>query len=186
MRESSDPRSAQPGPAPAGPPGFAEVYEAHAAGVLRTLRRLGAREADLEDLAQEVFVIVHRKLPEFAGRSSVKTWLFGICVRVASGWRQRAHVQRETVLDAAPERSNSGELAVRHIALKQARVQLDALLDQLDEDKRAVFVLFELEQFSMAEVGESVGVPQQTAWSRLYAARKFIDAAISQRAEASP
>ncbi|MDP2274095.1 MAG: RNA polymerase sigma factor [Archangium sp.] len=172
-------------PQPAAPdPGFEEIYEAHASRVLRTLRRLGVREADLEDVAQEVFVVVHRKLPEFAGRSSLKTWLFGICVRVASGFRQRAHVQRESLGQTAPERANSGELAVRSIALKQARVQLDALLDRLDEDKRTVFVLFELEQFSMAEVGETLGVPQQTAWSRLYAARKFIEAAVSRHAEA--
>lgn len=58
--------------------GFEKIYEAHASRVLRALRRLGVREADLEDVAQEVFVVVHRKLPEFAGRSSLKTWLFGI------------------------------------------------------------------------------------------------------------
>jgi RNA polymerase sigma-70 factor (ECF subfamily) len=167
---------------PAQPPSFEEIYERHASGVLRTLRRLGVREADLEDVAQEVFVVVHRKLPEFAGRSTLKTWLYGICVRVASAFRQRAHVKRES-FDEPPERSNSGELAVRSIALKQARVQLDGILDQLDEDKRTVFVLFELEQFSMAEVGETVGVPQQTAWARLYAARKFIEAAVSRHAE---
>ena len=58
--------------------GFEKIYEAHASRVLRTLRRLGVRDADLEDVAQGVFVVVHRKLPEFAGRSSLKTWLFGI------------------------------------------------------------------------------------------------------------
>lgn len=171
----------------AAPPSFAEVYETQAATVLRTLRRLGVREAEVEDVAQEVFVVIHRKLPEFAGRSSLKTWVIGICLRSASGWRQRAHVQRETGIEAAGERSNSGELAVRTIALKQARLQLDALLERLDDDKRTVFVLFELEQLSMAEVADSVGVPQQTAWARLYAARKFIEAAIgSARREVAP
>ena len=58
-------------------PTFPEVYEAHAATVLRTLRRLGVRDGDVEDVAQEVFVVVHRKLPEFAGRSSLKTWVVG-------------------------------------------------------------------------------------------------------------
>lgn len=169
------------------PPSFAEVYDAHAGVVLRTLRRLGVREGDVEDVAQEVFVVIHRKLPEFAGRSSLKTWVVGICIRATSAFRQRAHVRRETGLEAATERANSGEHAVRTIALKQARVQLDALLDQLDEDKRAVFVLFELEQLSMAEVAESVGAPQQTAWARLYAARKFLEAAIAgARREVAP
>lgn len=160
-------------------PTFHEVYEAHAATVLRTLRRLGVREGDVEDVAQEVFVVVHRKLPEFAARSSVKTWVVGICIRTASAWRQRAHVRKETGIEDAGERSNSGEHAVRTIAFKQARLKLDALLERLDEDKRTVFVLFELEQLSMSEVAESVGVPQQTAWARLYAARKFIEAEVA-------
>ncbi|MFT3711494.1 MAG: sigma-70 family RNA polymerase sigma factor [Archangium sp.] len=165
--------------AAAAPPlNFAQVYEAHAATVWRALRRLGVREADLEDVAQEVFLVVHRKLTEFAGRSSVKTWVFGICLRVASAHRQRAHVKRETNLEEAGERANSGEHAVRTIALKQARVRLDEILEQLDEDKRTVFVLFELEQLSMPDIAELVGVPQQTAWARLYAARKFIEAAV--------
>lgn len=171
---------------PAAPlPAFSEVYRGNAALVLRTLRRLGVRDAELEDVAQEVFLVVHRKLPQFEGRASLKTWLYGICVRVAAGFRRRAHVQRETGLDAAPERSNSGELAVRHIAFKQARVQLEAVLQKLDEDKRTVFVLFELEQLSMAEVAETLDVPQQTAWARLYAARKFIEAQLVAQPEAT-
>lgn len=166
-------------------PDFVEVYETFAATVLRSLRRLGVREADLEDAAQEVFVIVHRKLPEFAGRSSVKTWLFGICLRVASDWRQRAHIRKETSAEEAPVRTTSGETPAREIARKQARQKLGALLERLDEDKRAVFVLFELEELSMAEVAETVGVPLQTAYARLYAARKFIEAEVARAQEAN-
>jgi RNA polymerase sigma-70 factor, ECF subfamily len=164
---------------------FIEVYEAHAATVLRSLRRLGIREADLEDIAQEVFVIVHRKLAEFEGRSSLKTWLFGICVRVASDYRQRAHVKRETGIDEAPERTTSGETPTRQIAMKQARLKLEALLERLDEDKRSVFVLFELEELPMAEVASAVGVPLQTAYARLYAARRFIEGEVTRRQEVS-
>jgi RNA polymerase sigma-70 factor, ECF subfamily len=161
-------------------PSLSELYQEHGRGVIRTLRRLGIRHADLEDVAHEVFVVVHRKLPEFAGHSSLKTWLFGISLRVASGWRQRAFVQREVAFEEAPEVAISGEVAVRSIALKQARVELQELIEALDEDKREVFVLFELEQFSMPEIAETVGVPLQTAWSRLYAARKRIEEAIHQ------
>lgn len=167
------------------PPDFVAIYESYAPTVLRSLRRLGVREADLEDAAQEVFVVVHRKLPEFAGRSSLKTWLFGICLRVASDWRQRAHLKRETADEQAPERTTSGETPTREIARKQARLKLGALLDRLDEDKRTVFVLFELEELSMAEVAETVGVPVQTAYARLYAARKFIEVEVARVQEAS-
>ena len=169
--------------ASARPLDFVAVYESSAASVLRSLRRLGVREADLEDAAQEVFVVVHRKLPEFAGRSSLKTWVFGICLRVASDWRARAHFKRETGPDEAPERTTSGETPTREIARKQARLKLAALLEQLDEDKRAVFVMFELEELPMAEVAQTVGVPVQTAYARLYAARKFIEGEVARTQE---
>src|ERR1043165_2409120 len=67
---------------------FEEVYRAHFAFVWRSLRRLGIREEDAADTAQEVFIVVHRKLPEFAGRSKLTTWLYGVCFRVASERRR--------------------------------------------------------------------------------------------------
>jgi RNA polymerase sigma-70 factor (ECF subfamily) len=155
-------------------PDFATLYQEQSKYVWRTLRRLGVREADLPDASQETFIIIHRKLPEFAGRSSLKTWIFAICLRFARDWRNRAHVRRESLEDA-PERSTSGETPTRQIALKQARHTLDRMLDALDEDKRAVFVLFELEELPMNEVAEAVECPVQTAYARLYAARKFIE-----------
>jgi RNA polymerase sigma-70 factor (ECF subfamily) len=162
------------------PPSFAAVYEAHASLVWRSLRRLGVREADVPDAAQEVFVVVHRRLGDFTG-GTLKTWVYGICLRVAADWRKRAHVRREAVGEAPPERANSGETAVREIAQKQARTLLDRMLDQLDEDKRTVFVLFEVEQLPMQEVARAVGVPLQTAYARLYAARRLMEGLIAQQ-----
>src|SRR5262245_49705869 len=73
-----------------------QIFDEHARYVWRTLRHLGVADADLEDVCQEVFVTVHRKLPEFEGRSKLRTWLYGICLRVASDYRRReigrAHV----------------------------------------------------------------------------------------------
>jgi RNA polymerase sigma-70 factor (ECF subfamily) len=162
-------------------PNFQELYRQKATTVWRSLRRLGVREADLEDAAQEVFVVVHRRLADFEARSSLNTWIFGICLRVASDWRRKAHVRKETALEEAPERTHSGETATRHIAMRQARAKLDEALRQLDDDKRAVFVLFELEQASMQEVAAAVGVPVQTAYARLYAARRHIEAFLAQQ-----
>jgi RNA polymerase sigma-70 factor (ECF subfamily) len=157
---------------------FREVYEQHAAFVWRVLRRLGVRPTEVEDVCQEVFLIVHRKLSEFEHRSAVRTWLYAIALRCASDHRRRAYVAREVtseVGDAAVE-------AVQHasIANRQARELLDAMLDALDEDKRAVFVLYELEELAMAEVAEIVGCPLQTAYSRLHAARAAIEAATAR------
>jgi RNA polymerase sigma-70 factor, ECF subfamily len=169
----------------AAPPDFKSIYTAKAPTVWRTLRRFGVRESELEDVAQEVFVVVHRRLGEFEGRSSLDTWLYGICLRVASDWRRKAYVKRETNLEEAPERSHSGETATRHIAMRQARAKLDEALAQLDDDKRAVFVLFELEQVSMQEVADIVGAPVQTAYARLYAARRHIEGFVAQQRQVS-
>ncbi|MCC6334995.1 MAG: sigma-70 family RNA polymerase sigma factor [Myxococcales bacterium] len=163
----------------AGPPTFAAVYEAHASLVWRSLKRLGVREADVPDVAQEVFVVIHRRLAT-ATAGALKSWVYGICLKVAADYRKRAHVRRESLVDESPERANSGETAVREVAQRQARTLLDRMLDQLDEDKRTVFVLFELEQASMHEVAAAAGVPLQTAYARLYAARKQMETLIAQ------
>jgi RNA polymerase sigma-70 factor (ECF subfamily) len=156
---------------------FLEVYRDNCAFVWRSLRRLGVREADLEDACQEVFVVVHRRLEDFDGSSSTKTWVFEIARRVAAAHRRKAHVRREAVGVEVPDK---GVAPPQHEALKleRARETLSELLDQLDDEQRAVFVLFELEQMPMKEVASAVGAPLQTAYSRLSAARGRIDAAI--------
>jgi RNA polymerase sigma-70 factor, ECF subfamily len=145
--------------------------------VWRVLRRLGVREAEIEDVCQEVFVVVHRRLGDFEGRSSEKTWIYGISVRTASDYRKRASYRRELATDTPPEQLSRDD---PHDALaqRQARALLDRLLAELDDDKRAVFVLYEIEELSMNQVAEVVGCPLQTAYSRLHAARaKMRDAA---------
>ena len=160
-------------------PAFAEVYRDYAAFAWRVLRRLGVRDADVEDVCQEVFLVVHKKLPEFAQRSTLRTWLYSIAIRCASDYRRRAHVKREeptsTLGDASIEAPQP-----KTIAHRQARELLDEILDTLDEPKRAVFVLYELEELQMAEVADAVGCPVQTAYSRLHAARAEFEAAVKR------
>lgn len=151
-------------------PTLREVFDAHAAYVLRSLRHLGVAESDLEDIAQEVFVTVHRRLSSFEGRSKLRTWLYGICLRVASDYRRRAYVRRErATADPARDVPEADEQAPD--ARVEARAELQALLDELDDDKRAVVVLYEIEGFSMKEVADILDCPLQTAYSRLHAAR---------------
>lgn len=167
---------------PAPVPPLAEVFRQYAPFVWRALRRLGVPEADVDDVCQEVFVVVHRKLGDFEGRSSLRTWIYGICARTASDYRRSGRVRREIVTDAPPEATHEGG---QHdaVALKQARVALDRILDALDEDKRAVFVLYEIEELTMAEVAEALGCPLQTAYSRLHAARKIVEAGVARARE---
>jgi RNA polymerase sigma-70 factor (ECF subfamily) len=157
--------------APVADPSFPTVFADHAPYVLRAMRHLGVAERDLQDQCQEVFVAVFRGLPGFAGRSTIRTWIYGICVRVASNHRRRAHVRRERPVSDLPEQAAP---AVQDEALEERRGHpaLRRWLDALAPEQRDVFVLYELEELSMKEVAEVCGCPLQTAYSRLHAARR--------------
>jgi len=159
-------------------PAFADVYAKHAAFVWRSMRRLGVRPGDIEDTCQQVFLVVHAKLGDFRG-GSLRAWLFAIAARVASDYRKRAFVRREVTGDDLPEVSVP-EVQTCAIERGQALALLDAILADLDDDKRAVFMLFELEQMPMQEVAAAVGCPLQTAYTRLHAARDQVNAAIER------
>jgi RNA polymerase sigma-70 factor (ECF subfamily) len=155
-----------------------EVFHAHASFVWRVLRRLGVSDADVEDACQEVFVVAHRRLDDFEGRSSVQTWLYGICVRVGAAHRRRPRVREQLASSHYEQAADAPQ--EDEIAMREARVELDRMLDRLDDEKRAVFVLFEIEELPMTEVAEAVGCPLQTAYSRLHAARREIDVMLTR------
>jgi len=151
---------------------FAQLFADHAPFVLRVLQHLGIPRSDVQDQAQEVFVAVHKGLSSFGGRSSVRTWIYGICVYVASNHRRRAYVRRERAVAEPPE---AVDLQAQEAFEQDQRwPALQRLLDTLDPDKREVFVLYELEELSMREVAEACGCPLQTAYSRLHAARRLL------------
>lgn len=154
-----------------------QIVRDHGPYVWRVLRRLGVAEADADDVCQEVFLVVHRKLPEFEGRSALRTWMYGIAVRTAADYRKRAHRRHEVPTADMPDHPSSVDDPDRSLQLTQARSLLDELVGALDDDKRAVFVLFEIEQLSMQDVAAALGCPLQTVYSRLYAARAQIQAA---------
>lgn len=148
------------------------IHAAHADFVWRSLYRLGVREADLPDMLQEVFVVVHRRLHTLQTEARVTTWLFGIAMRVASHYRRRAHRRRERAVpefDALETQTPSPE----RVALESdARKTLERILDRMSLDKRAVFVMFELEELGCDEIATIVGVPTGTVYSRLHVARR--------------
>ena len=161
-------------------PSVREIFDAYAPYIWRTLRHLGVPEADVEDVCQEVFVVVHRKLESFEQRSALKTWLYGICIRTASDYRRRAHVRRERPVSEPPG-LHADATQFDELARSQLRGVLTTLLDELDAEKRTVFVLYEIEDLTMKEVAEIVGCPLQTAYSRLHAARKFLLEALKKK-----
>ena len=162
---------------------FSEIFRTYSPYAWRAVRRLGVAEADAGDACQEVFMVLHRKLAEIDGVRSVRGYVYGVCVRVASDYRRSARVRREQVSDRVPECTVVAHQD-RDVATRQAREHLEAVLASMDDAKRAVFVLYELEELSMAEIAEAVGCPLQTAYSRLHAARNEVRAAFTRHDQA--
>jgi RNA polymerase sigma-70 factor (ECF subfamily) len=163
-------------------PDLSAIYGERAEFVWLTLQRLGVREADLEDLAHDVFLIAHRKLATFDGSSRVTTWLFGICLRVAANYRRRAHVRLESPMGRAEsyEGFADGKGPEELLGMREARRRLAAVLDRMDLAKRAVFVMFEIEGLACAEISSQMGVPIGTVYSRLHAARRAFADTLAQ------
>ncbi|MFT3926439.1 MAG: sigma-70 family RNA polymerase sigma factor [Myxococcales bacterium] len=155
---------------------FQAVFQAHAPFVWRVLRRYGVKPADLEDLCQEVFLVVFRKLSSFEGRSSVRTWLYEIARRTALAHRRGVRTRSE-VETPALELSGNSRTPERELEDRRAMAWLEHTLAQLDEDKREAFVLHEIEGMTLAEVAAAVGAPVNTVHYRVHAARGLIQAA---------
>lgn len=151
---------------------FEDVYDQHFEFVWRTLRRLGVPHADLADVAQEVFLVVHRRLGDFEERSKVTTWLFRIAANAARDRRRRAHVRREVlgeeVLDA-PDPSDDPSAALERA---DDRALLERALSLLDHEQREVIVAFELEAMTGQAIASALGIPLGTVYSRLRIGRE--------------
>lgn len=165
--ESPASREGQATPSSA-PMRFQEAYDRHFAFVWRNLRRLGVADASLDDAAQEVFLVVFRRLSEVA-HADERAWLFGVVRRVAAD--QRRTVRRRAVEPLPEELPDGGALAPDVLAVRR----LHELLDRLDPEKREVFVMAELEQMTAQEIAVATGAPINTVYSRLRAARIEFD-----------
>lgn len=159
----------------------AEVFREHGAFVFRLLRRLGIPDSDLDDLVQDVFVIVHRAIDRYEERSHLRAWLYRITVREASRWRRARPPQANVDIEELVASSTAGP--EEQAQATEARADFERLLSVLDEDRRTVFVLYEVEELAMEDVAKAVDCPVPTAYSRLRSARKLVLAA-ARRLEA--
>lgn len=159
-------------------PTFERIYDDYFDFVWRSARRLGVHFDALDDVVQEVFLVVYRRLDDFEGRSSVKTWVFGITLRVAR--THRRGLARKGGLEPLPPEvvDTSGRGPEADAARAEGLQILDRLLGELDDDKRAVFVLAELEQMTAPEIADALGTKVNTVYSRLRAAKKAFEAAL--------
>ncbi|MEI9942132.1 MAG: RNA polymerase sigma factor [Pseudomonadota bacterium] len=165
------------------PSSFELTYRQHFVFAWRALRRLGVSERDLNDAAQDVFLVVYRKLSEFDFERPITTWIYAICLRVASERRRSAVVRHEQLSEDAespekPEQSLAAE--AEREELTERRALLEAALDEMSLEQRAVFTLFELEGRTGEEVALLVGVPAATVHSRLRLAREIFRRSIER------
>jgi len=138
--------------------------------------RLGVRDSSVEDAVQDVFLVAHRKLAEFEGRSSHRVWLFAIALRVAREHRRRdARLQLDDTSGAVAQTSYPDQ------ALEQRRRVhlLDVLLSGLSDAQREVFVMAEVEGLSAPEIAQALGVKLNTVYSRLRLGRQRFERALA-------
>jgi RNA polymerase sigma-70 factor, ECF subfamily len=152
------------------PQNFAALYKEYFAFVWRTMAALGVAEPALDDAVQDAFVVVHRRLSEFEGRSSAKTWLFSIAHRVALNHRRRER-RKGGLAELSPKLPCSAPDPLEATEHRQSWRLVEHFLDGLDDDRRAVFVLCLLEGASAPEASEALGVKVNTIYSRLHALR---------------
>lgn len=155
-------------------PTFRDLFEKEFAYVRCSARRLGIREREVEDLVHEVFLAVHRKLPEFERGRPVRPWLFGITFRVVAGHKRRLGYYREqlSTQDEPDEHADEQPAADETLATEERRRMVHEALDSLDDERRAIFILHELDEVPMAELARALNIPTNTAYSRLRLARQ--------------
>ncbi|MBK7857029.1 MAG: sigma-70 family RNA polymerase sigma factor [Archangiaceae bacterium] len=165
-------------------PDFERLYEDHLDYVWSSLRRLGVAPAHLEDTAHDVFITAWRKLADYDPSRPIKPWLFGIAFRVASDFRERASVRREVQgeeLDREDERPGADAL----IHEQQRRALVRRALEAIPIERRAVFIMHELDGCPIPDVATALEVPLNTAYSRLRLARRDFQAEV-QRLQGVP
>ncbi len=150
---------------------FREVFDAHCAYVWTTLRRLGVEERDVEDVTHDTFVRIAAHLEDYDPARPIRAWIFVFALRMARDYRRLARRRHEVVGLVTDEAPHDAPAADELIAARETHALVNEALGTLDWDKRAVFVACELEELSIVEVAESLGIPRNTAASRLRLAR---------------
>jgi RNA polymerase sigma-70 factor (ECF subfamily) len=158
-------------------PSFRAIFDAHSGYVMKSLRRLGVRPGDLEDLTHEVFVAVLRKWDTYDPARPPRPWLFAFALRLASAYRQSAYIRRERFEEVEPRGSVNAEGLLME---REESSLVYRALDTLDHDKRVVFTMFELDERTAIDIASELGIPQNTVFSRLRTARQEFTQAIKR------
>lgn len=156
---------------------FEAIFRAELRYLWNVLRRLGVPHEDLEDLAHEVLVAVYRKLDEYSPERPLRPWLFGFAYRTVLHYRRRPRRPTEpldeSLSDAAPRPDEQ-------LAMAQDRALVQQALDAMDFDRRAVFVMHDLDGCTSQQIADTLGIPLGTAYSRLRLGREEFAAAVQR------
>lgn len=173
------------GPCPETLDRFRAYFREHIEFVVKSLRRLGVRDGDCEDVAHELFLAVYQRFAEVDEARSARAYLFGFARKFASAYRNSARYRREIAQEAdepADSKPNGEEVLLRgdrHQLVYHA-------LDQLEPERREIFVMFELDERTMEDIATELSIPFTTVVSRLRQARRDFEAALKRLTARSP
>jgi RNA polymerase sigma-70 factor (ECF subfamily) len=174
----------------AGQISFDRIYDQYFSFVYRSARRLGVPLSAVDDAVQEVFVVLHRRIPEYDGRASLQSWIYGILANVVRDYRRAFRRKQAKLLPAANDEllgpAPSATDPERRAELQRDVELLLELLDELPDAQRELLVLAELEQMSIPEICACLGGNPNTVYSRLRAARENLRIKLSRRLLVTP
>lgn len=156
---------------------FRTIFDSSFDYVWLSLRRLGVHPRDLPDVAQEVFVQVYRRFDDYDASRPIRPWLFAFSVRCASDWRRLAR-HRVEILGERHEPASSAPGAEATLARAEDVELVHLALERIDFERRAVLILYELDEVPMKDVANALGIPLFTAYSRLRVGREELTVAI--------
>jgi RNA polymerase sigma-70 factor (ECF subfamily) len=170
------------GPTSAMLPPFKTVYRQYFQFVWSSARRLGVEPAAMDDVVQEVFIVIHARLHTLERPEALRSWVYGVVRRTVSTHRRtrQAHAEVRPGASTNVEGVSSTPTPLEQVERNADLELLARLLDELDESKREVFALVELDELSVPEAAEALEIPLNTAYSRLRAARQSFEAALAR------
>jgi RNA polymerase sigma-70 factor (ECF subfamily) len=167
------------GAASRSPPDLGAIFDEHFDYVWATLRRLGVRDADREDLVHEVFLKIHTRLADYDASRPLRPWLFGFAYRVAADHHRLAR-HRVEVLGAPGDAADDTVAADERVAALEERDLLLSALQTIELDRRAVLVMHDIDDVPVPEIAQMLDIPLNTAYSRLRLARGQLGAAVTR------
>lgn len=185
--------STPPGP-PGESPGFAfgqastltfrSVYQEYLDFVWSSVRHLGVGTDAVEDVVQDVFIVIHAKLPTLRQPEALRSWIYGIARRVVSDHRRssRSRTAASTKLGAEIDLRRPIQLSPHEIAERNGELDLlERVLAKLDEPKREIFVMVEFLEMTVPEVAQALEIPLSSAYSRLRVARELFEQTLTKQ-----